>query len=121
MAVPERRVRVGPLSGPDDVIAITRTYLEMLEQANAFRTFLREDPQVASRVIFTTAGNVQQRSVEEQTEIFREAGLTGDDLGRRAFLYVRIVESVLFAELLGAGQMFLADAEPSLRALLFRA
>jgi AcrR family transcriptional regulator len=114
----EAHTRVGVISGPEDVLAVTRTYVRMLQSAEPLRTFIAEDPQMASRILFTTAGDVQRRSVEEQARVLREAGVGGDDPGGRAFLYVRIVESVLFAELLGHGRRELAVAEPALRALL---
>ncbi|GAB3254643.1 QsdR family transcriptional regulator [Kineosporia babensis] len=112
------RARVGPITGPADVLALTRAYIGLLDAAHQLRTFMAADPQIASRVLFTTAGETQRTSVTEQAQVFREAGLKGEDLERRAFLYVRIVESVIFAELLGAGPLKLTDAEPALRALL---
>jgi AcrR family transcriptional regulator len=115
------RAKVGVVRGPDGVLAVTRAYVELLGGAVQLRTFIAEDPMVASRVLFTTSGDVLRRSVADQEGIFREAGIAGDDLAERAFLYVRIVESVLFAELLGTGPVTLAGAEPALRALLTRA
>lgn len=112
------RARVGTVSGPEDVIAVTRVFVGLLDAATPLRTFIAEDPQVASRVLFTTAGNVMGRSVQEQTEVFRLAGVGGENTEGLAFLYVRLVESVIFARLLGAGPVSLADAEPALRALI---
>ncbi|WP_285598004.1 QsdR family transcriptional regulator [Kineosporia sp. NBRC 101731] len=112
------RDEVRPVCGPDGVLAVTRAYVKLLDQAVQLRTFMQEDPQIAARVLFTPAGDVMRRSVQEQTATFREAGIGGDDLEDRAFLYVRLVESVLFSELLGTGQVSLAGAEGALRALL---
>ncbi len=114
------RAQAGTVRGPEGVLAVTRVFVGLLESAEQLNTFMAEDPQIACRVLFTTAGDVQRASVREQTAVFAEAGIAGDNLPGRAFLYVRIVESVLFAELLGAGPQKLADAEPALRALLVR-
>ncbi|GLY15905.1 hypothetical protein LWF15_17230 [Kineosporia rhizophila] len=112
------RARVGRVGGAEDVLAVTRSFVGMLELAHPLRTFMAEEPQIAARVLFTTAGDVMRRSVAEQAQIFREAGVGGPQPLGRALLYVRLVESVIFAELLGAGPVELADAEPALRALL---
>jgi hypothetical protein len=74
-------------------------------------------------VLFTPAGGVHQRVVAVQKEILIEAAETGDawlgsDLDRLAYLYVRIVESMLYAELLTGRRLDPDLAERAAAALL---
>lgn len=92
-------------SGVEGVLEVTRSFCARLVASRSFRTFLLAEPDTAARVLFTAAGGVHQRVVAVQKEILIEAAGTGDawlatDLDRLAFLYVRIFESMLYAELL---------------------
>ena len=106
--------------GADGVIEATRVYAELVREAQPLRRFIAAEPDTALRVLFTAAGDVHRRAVEEQLARFRKAGFTGPepDLRRRAFLYYRIVESVIYGELFGVADVDLELAEPALRALL---
>jgi hypothetical protein len=107
-------------TGPDRVIEVSRIFAELMFSAQQLREFVEKEPQTAARVLITPATDLQSRSVEAQLKIFRESGLTGDeeDLRRRAYLYVRLVGSVVYSDLLGMAGVDFSLAEPALRALL---
>ncbi|MGM1062264.1 QsdR family transcriptional regulator [Saccharothrix sp. Mg75] len=90
-------------SGVEGVLEVTRHFVDRLRVAGPFRDFLRDEPETAARVLFTGTGAVHRRAVSAQREILLE--VPGDwrpaGLDQVAFLYVRIVESALYAELLG--------------------
>lgn len=106
--------------GPDGVLEVTRLFVERLRKAKPFMAFLRAEPQTASRVLFSPSGGVHRRAVAKQREILVECGCGGDAalLDQRAYLYVRIAESVLYAELLGEGPLEPEIAERVAKALL---
>jgi len=98
-----RKERTG--TGIDGVLEVTRRFCTRLLAAEPFRAFLAAEPDTAARVLFTAAGGVHQRTVAVQKQILVEAAGSDDgwltaDLDRLAFLYVRIFESMLYAELL---------------------
>ncbi|GAA1630157.1 QsdR family transcriptional regulator [Actinoplanes couchii] len=107
-------------AGPDRVIDISRTFAQRLERAEQLRRFMATEPEAAARILFTAAAEVKHRSIEAQARIFRDSGIEGDpdDLRRRAALYVRTLEGVLYGPLLGSGPIAFESAEPALRALL---
>ena len=107
-------------TGIERVIGISRVFADLLGSAQQMSRLVTEEPQVAARVLFTAAADLRTRSVDAQFEIFRESGIEGDpdDLRRRAALYVRTLEGVLYGPLLGSGPIAFEQAEPALRALL---
>jgi AcrR family transcriptional regulator len=113
-----RREREQP--GVDGVLEVSRCFAGRLWAAPPLRRFLVEEPETAARVLFTPSGEVHRRAVRAQAEIFVEAGAceAGDDLFGRAFLYVRLMESVLYGELISGRPIGLELAEGALRALL---
>ncbi|WP_097326201.1 QsdR family transcriptional regulator [Paractinoplanes atraurantiacus] len=104
-------------TGAEGVLEVTRRFTERLLAAEPFRRFLTAEPEVAARVLMTGAGRVTERVVAAQHEIFREAGLpeATDDL---AYLYVRIIESALYGELVDGRNADLALAERVLKEIL---
>lgn len=109
--------------GIDGVLETTHRFCTMLLRSEAFRVFLRTEPKTATRVLFTPAGGVHTRAVAAQEEILLEAarrsGLTlPGDPAHLAYLYVRIIESCLYAELLTGQQPDLPLAERTIRSLL---
>ncbi|WP_229074326.1 QsdR family transcriptional regulator [Actinoplanes sp. DH11] len=107
--------------GADRVIAVSRQFAELMCTAQQLREFVAAEPHTAARVLITPVTEVQAKAVAAQLEIFRESGLTGGDetdLRRRAYLYVRLIESVVHSELLGMPGVDFHLAEPALRALL---
>ena len=109
--------------GIDAVIAISRRFTESVLTAAPFRRFLETEPQTALRVLLTPAGGVHARTVALQREILAEAfagrqqELPGD-LDSLAYLYVRLRESILYADLLSGRRPDPDVAERAVRALL---
>jgi hypothetical protein len=84
------------------------------------------EPEAATRVLFTSAGGgLYRRSVKTVKELFDEAAPPGpwivDDWDNVAYLLVRIVESLCFAELLAGTPPDRDLAERAMRALLVQA
>jgi hypothetical protein len=96
-------------AGIDGVLEISRLFIDRVHAEKQFRDFLASEPEVAARVLLTPAGGVHARAVAAQRDIMLDLGgpdgrwLNGDP-GRVetiAHLYIRIVETVIYAELLG--------------------
>ena len=103
-------------TGVDGVLEVTRRFTGRLLASEPFRRFLATEPEVAARVLLTAAGGVTARMIATQQEIFREARVqAGTDL---AYLYVRIIESAIYAELLAGRHGDLGLAERAARSLL---
>ncbi|MEV4280201.1 QsdR family transcriptional regulator [Actinoplanes xinjiangensis] len=109
-------------TGADRVIAVSRLFAEMVAGAQQLRRFVAEEPQTAARVLLTNGTDVHHRAIEAQLEIFEESQVSGDpaEMRQRAFLYVRLMESVVYSPVLGVPEMDFDLAEPALRALLPR-
>ncbi|WP_433797220.1 QsdR family transcriptional regulator [Actinoplanes sp. CA-252034] len=107
-------------TGADRVIHVSRLFAEMVTGAQQLKQFVAEDPQTAARVLLTTGSDVHHRAVDAQLEIFEQSRVIGDpaDMRSRAFLYVRLMESVVYSPVLGVPEMDFNLAEPALRALL---
>lgn len=110
-------------SGVEGVLQVTRRFCAWLLAAEPFRAFLLAEPDTAARVLFTPAGGVHLRVVALQKQILIEAARTGDawlagDLDRLAYLYVRIFESMLYAEMLTGRRLDPDLAERAATALL---
>lgn len=121
MLATARRQRTLP--GVAGVLEITRRFSAGLLEAEPLRRFLRTEPETAARVLFTAAGDVHRRAVAAQKEILAEVAGDGGpwlsrDLDQLAYLYVRIIESMLYAELLSGRQPDLDLAERAVRQLL---
>ena len=107
--------------GIDGVLETTRRFADRVRQAEPFLAFLHAEPATAARVLFTPAGGVHARVVEAQKGILAAAtdrGWSPGDLDGAAFLYVRIIESALYAELLGGRPADPGTAERAARAVL---
>jgi hypothetical protein len=110
-------------TGIDGVLEITHRFCTMLLRSEPFRLFLKTEPKTATRVLFTPAGGVHVRAVAAQQEILLDAERRGGlvlpgDPAHLAYLYVRIIESSLYAELLTGQQPDLPLAERTIRSLL---
>ena len=109
--------------GIDAIVTISHRFTESVQAAAPFRRFLETEPQTALRVLLTPAGGVHARTVSLQREIFAEAfagqeqELPGD-LDSLAYLYVRLRESILYADLLSGRRPDPEVAERAVRALL---
>ena len=106
------------LRGADGVIEVSRIFADRLSAASPMRVFISTEPETAARVLFTPSGAVHRRIVVAQRDVFVEAGLAAADLSARAFLYVRIMESVLYSDLINGRPVDFRTAEGALRALL---
>ncbi len=104
-------------SGVDGAIEVTRRFTGQLLAAEPFRRFLATEPEAAARVLLTSAGGLTERIVAAQREIFAEVGL-GDAGADVAYLYVRIIESALYSELVAGCRTDLAVAHRAARTLL---
>ncbi|WP_030546108.1 QsdR family transcriptional regulator [Streptomyces albus] len=111
-------------TGVDGVLEVTRRFTAELRGATPFRHFLRTDPETATRLL--TSGVVHRRAVLAQRAILLEAGGVGSagspaglaELDELAYLYVRVVESALYAELLSGRPPDFVRAERAARAVL---
>jgi hypothetical protein len=105
-------------SGADGVIEVSRFFADRLGASPAMRTFVAAEPGTAARVLFTPSATVHRHVVLAQRDVFVEAGVAAADLSARAVLYVRIMESVLYSDLIGGRPVDFGTAEGALRALL---
>ena len=111
---------------PPGVERVVRAAYLMNEQVRDFtplRGLIDIDPETAFRVLFTTKGGVHERSVEQWTRVIgdnaEEAELTlPRAVPRLAYMFVRIGESMIFADLLSSREPDLELAADLQRALL---
>jgi AcrR family transcriptional regulator len=114
--------------GVDGVLEVGRGFSRRVVASRAFRQFLADEPETASRVLFTAAAGVQAKAVEAAKCVFIEAAppdgpqpwLAGD-LDQLASLYLRIFESMYYGELLHGCVADPDLVEHAARALLQRA
>lgn len=106
--------------GVDGVLEVTRHFADALRGSAPFRAFLEAEPETAARVLFNAAGGVHRRAVLAQKQILLEVDepWAAADLDQLAYLYVRIVESALYAELLDHRGLDQEVAEKAARAVL---
>lgn len=113
-------------TGVDGVLDVTHRFCTTLLRSETFRRFLRTEPKTATRVLFTPSGGVHTRAVAAQQDILLDAARRGGltlpgEPAHLAYLYVRIIESSLYAELLTGQQPDLPLAERTIRSLLMSA
>jgi AcrR family transcriptional regulator len=109
--------------GVEGVLEVTRRFVDQLRAAGPFRAFLRGEPETAARVLFNASGGVHRRAVSAQKEILLEVDggpWSTAALDQVAFLYVRIVESTLYAELLTGAPLDPDLAERAARTVLLQ-
>jgi AcrR family transcriptional regulator len=109
--------------GIDAILEISRRFTEEVMAAEPFRRFLEREPQTALRVLLTPAGGVHDRTVAMQRAIFAEALNSGEyalsgDLDSLAYLYVRLHESILYADIMSGRRPDPDVAQRAVRALL---
>ncbi|GAA2608270.1 QsdR family transcriptional regulator [Paractinoplanes durhamensis] len=111
-----------PPNDVESVLELTRTFAEWLAGPSPLRLFFQTEPETATRLFISPVHGVYRRSVYAQRDIFVAAGvlpgLSPDELLARSAVYVRIVESVLFGDLIGPIAVSFAVVEPALRSLL---
>jgi len=111
--------------GIDAILEISHRFFDGVMGAQAFRRFVAAEPETALRVLLTPAGGVHERAVALQREVFveaieRDGAELPRDLDDLAYLYVRIFESMLYADILSDRDPSFAVAERAGRALLTR-
>lgn len=112
-----------PREGVDRVLAVLRRFGEQIMAAEPFRRFLSEDPETATRVLFTPAGRVHERFVTANERLIRRevdaGGLSAPfDVDSLAYVFSRIYESMWYADLLSGREPDLEVAERAARAVL---
>ena len=123
--------------GIDGVLQVVRAFSRQLLASRALRRFVINEPETATRVFTGRDAGLSQLAIAAATRLFHETGLTGrsasldasptlaparmaEDPERVAYLLVRIVESLCFAEVSGT-RPDLDLTEQTIRALLARA
>jgi hypothetical protein len=121
--------------GIEGVLEVVGHFARHTLASRPLRRFIATEPHTATRVLASADGGVSQLSIAATVDLFREVGLTGrrhdgngllaparlaDDPARVAYLLVRIVESLCFAELAGT-RPDVDLAEQTIHAMLVRA
>jgi len=109
--------------GADRILAVLRRFGVSILDAVPFRTFMAAEPETAIRVLFTSAGGVHERFVCLNRELIAQAVAAGTytppfDLDDLAYVFVRIFESMWYADLLAGLEPDLDVAERVARAVL---
>ncbi len=123
--------------GIDGVLQVVRAFSRQLLASRPLRRFIATEPETATRVLTSRDAGLSQLAIAAATRLFHETGLTtkpsaldavpalaparmAEDPERVAYLLVRIVESLCFAESAGT-KPDLDLTEQTIRALLARA
>jgi len=91
--------------GPKRLLAIYRQHVAGLVEAEPLHTFLRQETQVALRVLTSPRGSVQRRTVRRLAELYREEQAAGTfrprvDPDLLAYAVVRLTESFIYNDAL---------------------
>lgn len=110
-------------AGVDRVVEVAERFNRALLSYEPLRTFLREDPVTAFRVLLMAEARVHSRFVELWRELLeheRERGALPLSLpvADAAYVFVRMGESMLYSDLMGDREPDLALAARVQRALL---
>jgi len=127
--------------GVEGLLEVVRCFSRHMLASKSLRQFIAREPQTATRVLATPDGGVNRLAIAATIRLFDEVGLTGgpsplavlgladrevvaprlvEDPARVAYLLVRIVEAMCFAEVAGTTPD-LDLTEQTIRALLVRA
>lgn len=109
--------------GTDAIIERSIRFYKAILRATPFLQFLSTEPETAVRVLFTPAGAVHERAIRAQVKFLltirdRDGIELPEDLDSLAYLYVRIAESMLYADLLTGRPPDLHLFERAARAVL---
>lgn len=121
----ERARRAAGGEGADWVLSVLRHFGQDIMAARPFREFIAREPETAVRVLFTSAGRVHERFVALNRELLDEAVRAGRleppfELCDLAYVFVRIYESMWYADLLSGRAPDLDVADCAARAVLLR-
>lgn len=121
----ERRAATieSPGTMADLLVLLSLEFYESVLQPGPFQRFLEVEPETAMRVLLTPSGGVHERAVAGQRRLFRAACARLEepvpaDVDDLAYLYVRIIESLLYADLIIGRQPDLALVAQAARAIL---
>lgn len=111
----------GGARGVDRLLEVMRRFGEQLTGAEPFRRFLAQDWETAVMVLFTPAGRVHERFVAVNRELIQATVDAGEvslpfDVDSFAYVFVRIYESMWYADLLSGREPDQALAERVARA-----
>jgi AcrR family transcriptional regulator len=109
--------------GLDRPLEVLRRFGDRMFASPEFRAFLAGEPETAVRVLFTTSGGVHERFVARNRALLADAvardGLVlRFDVDSLAYVWVRLYESVWYADLLGGSTPDPRLVEHLARALL---
>lgn len=109
----EHRARSAAVSGniADLLVLLSLELHQAVSAPGPFRRFLQQEPDTAMRILLTPSGGVHERAVAAQRRLLllacRRADVAApavvddvDDVDDVAYLYVRIIESLLYADLI---------------------
>ena len=118
-----REARDQGLSGLDLLMTGSTAFGHRIMGFRPLQQLLRSDPTTAFRVLFTPEGRVHERMVAWWTAAFAAAADNGDltsslDVGKLAYVHVRIGESMLYADLLAGREVDLELSEAIQRAVI---
>ncbi|GGI06236.1 QsdR family transcriptional regulator [Egicoccus halophilus] len=111
------------LTGVERLLAISREFEARVAGFAPLQRFLTSQPGIALPVLVTTAGRVHERMVDAWTDLLREAAQQGEltlpEAPREtAYLYVRVGESLLYADVLAGARPDHTAADRLRRAVL---
>lgn len=98
--------------GTSRIVDALRLHIEAVAENRAYRHFLRSEPEVAARVLFTERGNVRPRTIERVEELLlteRESLPAGVEPRSLAIALVRIGEAFLYGDQLGRAEPEIDD------------
>lgn len=100
-----RIVATTPGTGVDRLVAIAERFNHGLVAYRPLRRFVHEDPATAFRVLFMAEGRVHARFVRLWRDLLLTAERAGElrlplDVDDAAYVFVRVGESMLYADLL---------------------
>lgn len=112
-----------PGTGVDRLVSIAERFNAGLVEYQPLRRFVRDDPASAFRVLFMPEGRVHVRFVELWRDVLLSAEQAGEvvlplDVDDLAFVWVRVGESMIYADLLSGREPNVALAATVQRALL---
>jgi AcrR family transcriptional regulator len=92
--------------GEERLLEVLRRFGDRIFGSPEFRGFLAAEPETAVRVLFTPSGGVHERFVARNRALLAETVARGElvprfDVDSLAYVWVRLYESVWYADLLG--------------------
>lgn len=109
-------------TGVDRLMDISRRFHALVQDFPPLRRFTDLEPERAFRVLFTTSGRVHERTVARWSQVTRQAEATGEvqlpfDADQFSEMFVRLGETMLWSDLLGASAVDVALWERVQRSL----